>query len=101
IVEQALDSSTVIEVINARPASLQLDAIVVTGAAGARVDSQNRRDQAEFDRRADTLAAAAGRQKTDSTVSGFSVEIVGPLPADSLAALRPRLQPLRKVPTGP
>ena len=95
IVEQALDSSTVIEVINARPASLQLDAIVVTGAAEARADSERRGAPTQIDRRVDTLAPAAGRQKTDSTVSGFSVEIIGPLSADSLAALRRLLRPLR------
>jgi len=95
IVEQALDSSTVIEVINARPASLQLGAVVVTGAGEARADSQPRRAQAQIDRRVDTLAPAVGWQKTDSTASAFSVEVVGPLSADSLAALRRLLRPLR------
>jgi hypothetical protein len=95
IVEQAIDSSTVIEVINARPASLQLDAIVVPGAAEARADSERRRAPSQIDRRVDTLAPPTVRQKTDSTVSAFSAEIVGPLSADSLAALRRLLRPLR------
>jgi Putative zinc-finger len=86
IVEQALDSSTVIEVINARPASLQLGAIVVTGAAEARADSERRGAPTQIDRPV---------EKTDSTLSGFSVEIVGPVSADSLAALRRLLRPLQ------
>src|SRR5438309_3023220 len=62
IVEQALDSSTVIEVVNGRRSPLALDAVVVTGAAppGARADSVSVPERAPLGsvRIADSLAAA-------------------------------------------
>jgi len=107
IVEQALDSSTMIEVINARAAPVALEAVVVTGAqAGAATPDSltvSERAQAGRSRRADSLAAlprdaALGRapQPTaNRTGADLFRDVRGPLSADSLAALRRLLQPLR------
>src|SRR5204862_533564 len=62
IVEQALDSSTVIEVVNGRRSPAALDAVAVTGAAapGERADSVSVAERAPLSRAriADSLAAA-------------------------------------------
>lgn len=103
IVEQALDSSTVIEVINARPALLQLDA-VVSGAVAAQPDSQSAGARALLNARAaDSLRAAsrpapapaAKMDKAERATSDLFVDVRGPVPTDSLAALRRLLRPLR------
>jgi putative zinc finger protein len=105
IVEQALDSGTVIEVVNRRRAPLALDQVVVTGAVAARRDSVSRAERAPLGRAAaaDSLAALsrdaaslrafktpAGRPR-----SGLVSDVRGPLSQDSLSALRRLLQPLR------
>ena len=107
IVEQALDSSTMIEVINARAAPVALEAVVVTGAqAGAALPDSltvSERAQAGRSRRADSLAAlprdAALRRAPQPAANRTSADLFrdvrGPLSADSLAALRRLLQPLR------
>ncbi len=107
IVEQALDSSTMIEVINARAAPVALEAVVVTGAqAGAALPDSltvSERAQAGRSRRADSLAAlprdAALRRAPQPAANRPSADLFrdvrGPLSADSLAALRRLLQPLR------
>ncbi|HYL55621.1 MAG TPA: zf-HC2 domain-containing protein [Gemmatimonadales bacterium] len=103
IVEQALDSSTVIEVINGRRSPLALDAVVVTGAAAALPDSQSPGARALLNTRAaDSLAAAprpaptppADQDKAKRAASGLFVDVLGPLPPDSLAALKRLLRPL-------
>ena len=76
VVEQALDSNTAIEVINGRPLPLALQEVVVTGAGAARADS----------------AKPAERRLLPA--SDFFVDVRGPLPPDSLAALKRRLHPL-------
>jgi Putative zinc-finger len=88
IVEQALDATTMIEVINARAAPQLLDQVVVAGAPAGRPEPV---------RAADALRAAkaAGQVRPD-----LFRDVRGPLSADSLAALRRRLQPLRAA-TGP
>jgi len=107
IVEQALDSSTMIEVINARAAPVALEAVVVTGAqVGAALPDSltvSERAQAGRSRRADSLAAlprdAALRRAPQPAANRTSADLFrdvrGPLSADSLAALRRLLQPLR------
>ena len=88
IVEQALDASTMIEVINARSAPQLLDQVVVAGAPVARPEPARAPDALR-------AAKAAGRLNPD-----LFRDVRGPLSADSLAALRRRLQPLRAA-TGP
>ena len=109
IVEQALDSSTVIEVVNARRSSATLDAVAVTGAAapGARADSMSVPDRARLGRIADSLAAtpaakAAARLERDETrnreprlLGNLEVRVSGPLPSDSLQKLLRVVQPVR------
>ena len=97
IVEQALDSTTTIEVITARTAPQLLDQVVVASAPAARP---------ELARAADSLAAVAKRPAPLAAKAAGQVrpdlfrDVRGPLSADSLAALRRRLQPLRAA-TGP
>ncbi|PYO77357.1 MAG: hypothetical protein DMD67_06725 [Gemmatimonadetes bacterium] len=74
IVEQALDSTNVIEVINGRASSLALDAVVVTAAEPA---------------------PPAAMEKARRDALAFFVDVRGPVSADSLAALRRALRPLR------
>ena len=111
IVEQALDSSTVIEVVNGRRSPLALDAVVVTGAAapGARADSVSVAERAPLSRAriADSLAAAPaakaaagfGRYETQNRVvrrlGDLEVRVSGPLPSDSLQKLLRVVQPVK------
>src|SRR6266576_1515688 len=111
IVEQALDSSTVIEVVNGRRSPLPLDAVVVTGAAapGARADSVSAAERAPLSRAriADSLAAApaakaaarVGRYETRNRVvrrlDDLEIQISGPLPSDSLGKLLQLVQPVK------
>jgi hypothetical protein len=90
IVEQTVDSGTVIEVINGRLAAVALDQVVVTGAgaAAARPDSSSLAGRTQLG----PTAAPAERRRAPSDL--FS-DVRGPLPPDSLQALRRRLQPLR------
>ncbi|HEV2749676.1 MAG TPA: zf-HC2 domain-containing protein [Gemmatimonadales bacterium] len=104
IIEQALDASTVIDVINARAVPLQLDQVVVTGAGEMRRDSVSPGAHALPNARvADSVTTRARKSATPPTAvmenasqaaSGFFVDVRGPLPADSLAALRRLLRPL-------
>ena len=82
IVEQALDSTTMIEVINARSAPALLDEVVVTGAQPVR------------SRPAEAAPPPAPRP-APSPGAGLFREVRGPLSSDSLAALRRLLRPLR------
>ena len=105
IVEQALDSSTVIDVINGRASPAQLEAVVVTGAAVARPDTQSASARALLERRADTappaqppepaVAPPAATEKARRAAPDFFLDVRGPLSTDSLAALRHLLRPLR------
>ena len=98
IVEQALDSTTTIEVITARTAPQLLDQVVVASAPAARP---------ELARAADSPAAALAKRPAPRAANAAAQvrpdlfrDVRGPLSADSLAALRRRLQPLRAA-TGP
>jgi len=98
IVEQALDSTTTIEVITARTAPQLLDQVVVASAPAARP---------ELARAADSPAAALAKRPAPRAAKAAAQvrpdlfrDVRGPLSADSLAALRRRLQPLRAA-TGP
>src|SRR5881628_3053656 len=88
VVEQLLDSSTAIAVINGRPSQLMLAEVVVAGAA--QPDSL-----APAARKAKPAAAPARAAATDHADAGLFLDVRGPVPADSLVALRRRLQPLR------
>ncbi|HYL20811.1 MAG TPA: zf-HC2 domain-containing protein [Gemmatimonadales bacterium] len=89
IVEQALDSSTVIEVINGRASPVQLEAVVVSGAGVPRADSL------EAAAPKPEPAPAAEKQKAERMAPDFFVDVRGPLSTDSLAALHRLLRPLR------
>jgi len=111
IVEQALDSSTVIEVVNRRRSPLALDAVVVTGAAApvTQADSVTVSERAQLGRAriADSLAAApaakaAARLERDETrnrglrlLGNLEVRVSGPLPSDSLQKLLRVVQPVK------
>ena len=87
IVEQALDSTTMIEVINARPTPLSLDGIAVTGS----VARERAADSLTFSKSAAPEPASAAPQPSRDLLR----DVRGPLPPDSLAALRRLLRPLR------
>ncbi len=103
LIEQALDSSTVVEVINGRPVPMGLWQGVVTGTPALQGDSMNAAARVLLGRAADSLAAAERRRaapapvalRADRSVARLLLEVRGPLSADSLAALRRRLRPLR------
>ncbi|PYP15347.1 MAG: hypothetical protein DMD52_10935 [Gemmatimonadetes bacterium] len=108
VVRQALDSSTVIDVITGRYRPLSLDAVVVAGAA--RPETTDFSERARLGRARDSIAPAPGAQRTaapapapgpargafaDRPAAALVVEVRGPVPTDSLAALQRRLAPLR------
>lgn len=97
IVEQALDSTTTIRVINARAAPPLLEDVVVTGQVAPRPERRLAADSlaALAKRPAPMVAKAAGEARPT-----LFRDVRGPLSPDSLAALRLRLQPLRAA-TGP
>jgi hypothetical protein len=111
IVEQALDSSTVIEVLNGRPSPLNLDETVVTGAGAvaARPDSVSAAERARVGRAraADSLGAAPAakvaarlapyetRNRPLRRLGNLEIHISGPLPSDSLETLLWLVQPVK------
>ena len=102
IVEQALDSSTVIEVVNGRRSPLALDVVAVTGAAApvARADSVSVPERAPLGRAriADSLAAAPAAKAAARPLRRFDnleIRISGPLPSDSLQKLLRVVQPVK------
>ena len=111
IVEQALDSSTVIEVVNRRRSSAALDAVAVTGAAApaTRADSPSVPERAPLERARipDSLAATpaakvAARLEREGTrnrerrlLGNLEVRVSGPLPSDSLQKLLRVVQPMK------
>jgi hypothetical protein len=99
IVEQSLDSGTVIEVVNKRASPMALDAVVVAAAPAAQADStrvaERPRDRGQV---ADSLAAAPvakAAARPLRRLDDLEVQIVGPLPPDSLQKLRRLLQPVQ------
>ncbi len=111
IVEQALDSNTVIEVVNGRRSPVALEAVTVTGAAAplVRADSAAVAGRAPLDRArsADSVAAAPaakaaarlGRYETQNrwqrSLGDLDVRVSGPLPSDSLQKLLRAVQPVK------
>jgi len=111
IVEQALDSNTVIAVVSGRRSPVALGEVVVTGAAAmaARPDSASAAERERVDRArvADSLGAApaakaSARLMRDETrnrpprrVGNLEIRISGPLPADSLQQLLQLVQPVK------
>ena len=109
IVEQALDSSTVIEVVNGRRSPLALDAVVVAGAAAPVAQADSVRERAPLGRAriADSLAAAPAakaaarleRYETQNRglrrLGDLEVRVSGPLPSDSLQKLLRVVQPVK------
>jgi hypothetical protein len=111
IVEQALDSSTMIEVVNGRRSPLALEEVVVTGAGAvaARPDSAPTTERARVSRArvADSLAAVpaakaiarlAPVETQHQLVRHFGdleIQITGPLPSDSLQKLLRLVQPVK------
>ena len=100
VVEQVLDSGTVIELRERRPLQLQLGAVVVTGAAEARDRLDSAADRAAA--RPKMAAAPPAEQRLVEErgrpvlqAAGLRVEISGPLPADSLKRLLKRVQPVK------
>ena len=97
IVEQALDSMTTIEVVNARAAPQLLQEVVVAGRAAERSEPARVADSlAALARRPAPMAAKAAGEARPTLFR----DVRGPLSPDSLAVLRRRLQPLRAA-TGP
>ncbi len=107
IVEQALDSSTVIDVTSARSAPLALAEVAVTGAAtpAARADTMDALERAPRARPqvASSLAAKpSALLRRDETrnqllrrVGTLEIHISGPLPGDSLRKLLQLVQPVK------
>ena len=107
IVEQALDSTTAIEVTKARSTPLALGEVAVTGAAApaSRADSVGALERAPRARAqvASSLAAKpSARLMRDETrspplrrVGTLEIHISGPLPSDSLQKLLRLVQPVK------
>jgi anti-sigma factor RsiW len=107
IVEQTLDSNTVIEVTSARSTPLALGEVVATGAAtpASRADSVDALERAPRVRAqvASSLAAKPGAPlRRDETrnqllrrVGTLEIHISGPLPSDSLQKLLRLVQPVK------
>lgn len=87
-IEQVLDRSTMIEVVTGRAAPLELGEVTTADRAGA--DSLAAPASKRAMPRAAAPAPAFGR-----AAPALLAEVRGPLSADSLAALRKQLQPLR------
>jgi anti-sigma factor RsiW len=100
IVEQALDSSTVIEVVNRRRSQLALDEVVVTAAPAAQPDSVSVPKRARLGGApvADSLAAPPAAKvaaRSQRRLDNLEIHISGPLPSDSLRKLLQLVQPVK------
>ena len=98
VVEQALDASTVIEVISGRRVPVALEAAVATGAGVEQADTPSAGARALLGRNADVPAAVPPPPplpRPSRPAADLFLDIRGPLSVDSLAALRRLLQPLR------
>ncbi len=110
IVEQRLDSNTVVTLIERRPSPLHMDAVVVTAAPEARRDADSFAAKREGERPLPARAAAsaptpkleappgfvAGRLGAERTIGGLTIEIQGPLSRDSLQALLLLVRPVQR-----
>ena len=112
IVEQALDSGKVIEVLNKRQSPMALDQFAVTAAPMARPDTMSAMDHARVEERAaDSLAVApaakaaarlgyAEKQKQETAnrlvrhLDDLEIQISGPLSSDSLQKLLQLARPV-------
>jgi anti-sigma factor RsiW len=101
VVEQVLDSGTTLAVITARPTVSALGEVGVAGAPPPAKATPNEGAGIARERAPDSLASR-GRQssaravpRSDTRAAGLWLDVRGPLAADSLAALRRRLEPLR------
>ena len=106
IVEQALDSNTVIELLERRTAPLNLDAVVVTAAGETRAPDSVARlkeERRKAEPRADAPAARLNARVAPldaprpplRRVGNLEIHISGPLPADSLRKLLQLVQPVK------
>jgi hypothetical protein len=106
IVEQALDSSTVIELVERRAAPLNLEAVVVTAAGEtrapdsvARLKEERRKAEPRADAPAAKLNARVAPLDAQSPprrrLGNLEIHISGPLPSDSLQKLLRLVQPLK------
>ena len=107
IVEQALDSTTVIAVTNARSTPLALGEVVVAGAPApaSRADSMvalERAPRAPAQVASSLAAKPSARLMRDETrnrplrrVGNLDIHISGPLPSDSLQRLLQQVQPVK------
>jgi len=100
IVEQVLDSNTVIEVVNRRRSPMALDQVVVTAAPAARPDSVSAPERAVPSRArvADSLAAAPAERaaaRLSRRFANLEIQISGPVSSDSLRKLLELVQPLK------
>jgi len=100
IVEQVLDSNTVIEVVNRRRSPMALDQVVVTAAPAARADSVSAPERAVPSRArvADSLAAAPAERaaaRLSRRFANLEIQISGPVSSDSLRKLLELVQPLK------
>jgi hypothetical protein len=100
VVEQVIASGTPLTVITARPAASRLGNVGVTGASPAAKARPSQRVEIARERAADSLGvralqSAPDAPRSDTRTAGLWRDVRGPLAADSLAALRRRLEPLR------
>ncbi len=109
IVQQALESGMVIEVVSRRPSPVALDEVTATAAATSRADSVSARERAPLSRAqvTDSLAAKAAarlgyaekrKQETLNRLvrrlDDLEIQISGPLSSDSLQKLLQLARPV-------
>jgi Putative zinc-finger len=104
VIEQQLDTSTVVELVERVPAAMRLDGIGVTGAGERAAEPRPDFDSLAAQRRgrieapAAKVAARAPRFERQtlpmSRIGNLDVQIVGPLPTDSLQKLLQLLRPV-------
>lgn len=100
VVEQVLDSGTTLAVITARPTVSALGGVGVAGAPRRAAASPSEpmgfaRERAQDSRESPERPSARAASRSDTRGAGLWRDVRGPLAADSLAALRRRLEPLR------
>jgi hypothetical protein len=100
VVEQVLDSGTTLAVITARPTVSALGEVGVAAQQPAAASPSERlgiaREQASDSLESLARQSARAVPRSDTRGAGLWVDVRGPLAADSLAALRRRLEPLRR-----
>jgi hypothetical protein len=99
VVEQVLDSGTTLAVITARPTVSALGEVGVAAQQPAAASPSQRlgiaRERAPDSLESLTRQSARAVLRSDARGAGLWLDVRGPLAADSLAALRRRLEPLR------